>query len=137
VLKCDLVPCGLPAKVGPNGRPNGKGMCTRHYNRGLQGKSLWTTRPHALRGREWATYHQMHRRIQKALGKASQQSCVDCGGQAREWSYNGSGVKETKGFGTGVSANILMTYSLDINQYDPRCRKCHFAFDKGVLHGTA
>src|SRR6056300_929953 len=36
---CDVVPCNKKAKVGPNGKPNGKGMCSMHYQRSLKNGS--------------------------------------------------------------------------------------------------
>ena len=40
-MLCDVAPCGKPVKVGPNGRPNGKGMCSMHYERTRRLGSPW------------------------------------------------------------------------------------------------
>jgi hypothetical protein len=58
----------------------------------------------------YSTVH--HERLPKARGRASDHSCIDCGGQAAEWSY-----REPTG------------YSADPFDYDPRCRLCHERHD--------
>jgi NAD-dependent SIR2 family protein deacetylase len=60
-----------------------------------------------------ASYRAAHARIVAARGKAEEHACVDCGGQAKDWSHR---------HGAGYS-----THPFD---YDPRCRKCHYAYDR-------
>jgi hypothetical protein len=52
-----------------------------------------------------------HNRVRRARGPARDYPCVGCGGPAREWSQR----HDTDG--------------LDPADYDPRCCKCHFAYD--------
>lgn len=73
------------------------------------------------------SYGAMHRRIHLFNGPANQQTCVDCGQQARDWSYNHRDPNERIGY--GFDGTSLMTYSSDVAYYEPRCKKCHRAFD--------
>ena len=54
----------------------------------------------------------LHKRIHRQYGKASEKDCVDCGMQARDWS------------------NETGEYTDNIDDYRPRCRKCHLRKDK-------
>lgn len=56
-------------------------------------------------------YQKIHKRIKAARGKASEQSCIDCGKQAVDWSYT-------------QNSDIYDTLS-----YVPRCRSCHSIYD--------
>lgn len=67
----------------------------------------------------------IHKRLSRARGSASKYPCVDCGKDAQEWSYNQSDPAELyQAFGAAQ-----VPYSLDINNYDPRCISCHRKFD--------
>lgn len=57
-------------------------------------------------------YQRAHRALRKERGRAGEHSCVDCSGQASEWSYDG-----------------ITGFSWDFRRYDPRCRPCHLAYD--------
>lgn len=66
-------------------------------------------------------YHTQHTRNEAARGKASLFKCVDCAErgidtQARDWSYR---------HGTDPD---------DVMNYDPRCRRCHNAYDGSGHH---
>lgn len=71
-------------------------------------------------------YLSMHDRIRNARGRARDHRCVDCGGRAREWSYNGGDVDEL----TEVVAVSPLKYSLDVARYSPRCKPCHVRYDR-------
>lgn len=62
---------------------------------------------HGDRGPRYST---VHNRLMRQRGKASEHDCVDCGEQAREWSFDRP---------TG--------FSMDLERYAPRCRSCHNA----------
>jgi len=80
-----------------------------------------------MAGRYYKDYRNLHSRLKTARGKAVSYLCVDCGGPAREWSYNHSGIDE---FVTiRDHGRAALRYSTDLWQYDPRCRKCHLTFD--------
>ena len=127
-MLCNIIPCGMPAKVNPNGRPSAKGMCSRHYTRTLKHGTPWPkVRTYRIRNSKYASYSAMHYRVRKASGRAAEYDCVDCGGEAHEWSYSNSGVEEVEGpSGQGYDCK----YSLDVSQYEPRCVPCHRTFDE-------
>lgn len=54
----------------------------------------------------------LHRRIHRKHGAASLRKCVDCGSKARDWSLKAG-----------------HSYSDDIEDYEPRCRRCHVLHD--------
>jgi hypothetical protein len=61
-------------------------------------------------------YRALHSWIRKCKGKAVNFLCVDCGIQADEWS------------------NIDHSWKRELEDYYPRCRKCHKKYDKETLH---
>lgn len=66
-------------------------------------------------------YTTVHRRLLRDVGSASEHACVDCGGTAKEWSYDGLDAGElTEG---------TLRYSIDPAHYVPRCVPCHRAHD--------
>lgn len=73
-----------------------------------------------------AEYRAAHTRIMRDKGKASQHSCVDCGTTAQQWSYD---HQDTNELNSSSKGSLGMPYSLDPNHYQPRCTKCHKAFD--------
>lgn len=101
-------------------------MCTTHYQRQrAHGATSVPTRPvgenhHSWRG-DQVTYRSVHARLDSQNGPASGYACVDCGERAEQWSYDNADPDERR---DGPRA-----YSIDLNHYDPRCRKCHFSFD--------
>ena len=53
----------------------------------------------------------LHQRVVRKRGKASEHLCVDCGGQAYDWSLtHGENPQE-------------------FVSYEPRCRSCHLKYD--------
>lgn len=73
-------------------------------------------------------YQLAHWRLRKARGQASQHACADCGQQAAEWSYDGLDPDEMLDLRRN---RYLIRYSTDPKHYDPRCRPCHRAKDRG------
>lgn len=69
------------------------------------------------------TYKTAHNRVKSLRGSASVHACVDCGGQADDWSYLGGASDEMRSPKQGA-------YSGNPAFYVPRCRPCHLAFDK-------
>lgn len=55
-----------------------------------------------------------HERVVRARGRAAEHKCVDCGGDAKDWSQ------------------IHDTCGECIEDYEPRCRRCHQKYDKVV-----
>lgn len=74
------------------------------------------------------TYRAAHTRVEKARGKASQHPCLDCGQQARHWSYNYEDPNEKY---TTSPTGMIRPFSADIDYYEPRCIRCHQEYDSG------
>lgn len=71
------------------------------------------------------SYNAVHIRLSKARGAASTHVCADCGERASDWSYNRSGISEL----TGMRGEYRIDYSTDMEQYEPRCKRCHNHLD--------
>jgi HNH endonuclease len=72
------------------------------------------------------SYGGLHKRLRKERGSADARECVDCGDQAAQWSYDHSDPNEKRG--------SVGPYSLDMDRYQPRCRRCHILFDRRGDH---
>jgi hypothetical protein len=73
------------------------------------------------------TYNSAHDRVRRARGLAAGYFCVDCDNQAQEWSlsHRASAVR------MGMNSNgYLRMFSVDPADYEPRCLKCHRAYDR-------
>jgi hypothetical protein len=73
-------------------------------------------------------YDAVHKRLARERGPASAFPCVDCGKQAQEWSYRGGFLDELTCPKRGC------TYSPLIEDYDPRCIRCHRLRDDSLKH---
>lgn len=110
------------------GRPNqARLLCPTHYSRWKKhGDPSFvapiTGRP--LKG-DVPTYTTAHRRLSRSQGPASSFDCVDCGGRASSWSYDGKCPNEL----TEKINGRDLAYSLDPAHYFPRCTSCHRKFD--------
>lgn len=108
---------------------HGDGYCRLHYlrlkNRGDVGFEFTEDNHPGWTGNE-ATNHAVHQRIKSRRGRARHQLCVDCGKQARHWSYNHEDPHERQDPDHGP-------YSLNIGNYDPRCVSCHKRFDLAFI----
>jgi hypothetical protein len=72
-------------------------------------------------------YSGMHRRLRIDYGPASQFPCVDCLGEAAQWSYSHEDPNELQ--------SPDGPYSLDVEHYAPRCVSCHKSMDLAILRG--
>ena len=70
-------------------------------------------------------YGTAHERVRTELGPANERACVDCGGEAAQWSVNRNAT--TLRFENG------MPYSSDPNDYEARCTSCHKLYDLAAL----
>lgn len=70
-------------------------------------------------------YGAVHARLATERGPARQHSCTDCGGQARQWSYDHLDGHHELEDG--------MPYSLNLDHYQPRCVPCHKTYDLAHL----
>lgn len=79
--------------------------------------------------KEVVTYLSAHARVRRLRGAARTHRCFDCGGQALDWSYDGSDpadLRDSRPNGYGAR------YSLDPGRYVARCRACHNAHDSAA-----
>lgn len=119
---------------------HGHGLCSMHLSRKKRhGDPLITTpRPvYALAelNCKWqgedVTYGAAHKRVRTRHGAASLHACIDCGGQAAQWSYNHTDPSER-------SDAKGRRFSPDSDHYSPRCVPCHRAFDANeAAHAAA
>jgi hypothetical protein len=58
-----------------------------------------------------SSYSNLHTKVRRARGRADQQVCCSCGGQARDW------------------ATIHGRDGEDPEDYQPMCHSCHFIYD--------
>ncbi len=75
------------------------------------------------------SYGTAHVRVREARGRACDHECIDCGRQAEQWSYRGDSAHELQGWNQPRAPHSWMTYGPHPEDYDPRCRLCHGAFD--------
>jgi hypothetical protein len=69
-------------------------------------------------------YTTAHKRVKRQRGHPQDHRCVDCGErQEQQWSYDYNDPSPKVNPRTGCP------YSTDIDRYEPRCRRCHKAFD--------
>jgi len=95
---------------------------------GRKGQQFCSRRCHPGRPRvDVPSYHGIHHRVARLRGSAGQFPCVDCGNQAREWSYDGEDPDERIVPEGDEPAGAR--YSLDPEHYEPRCVKCHRVYD--------
>lgn len=117
---------------GCGGKHAARGFCEKHYIRFRTHGDPMVVR---IGGRPslagYPTFAGLHRRLYRTRGKASQHRCVDCGKQARDWSYKHGDPDEK----TQLIGGEVVPYSLDLDQYEPRCRACHMRFDRRIPAG--
>jgi hypothetical protein len=71
-------------------------------------------------------YNTAHRWLRLDRGHASTHRCVDCGERARDWSYAYERATQRH---FDASCQPSAPYSLNPNDYDPRCKRCHANYD--------
>lgn len=131
-------PCAVE---GCDRRAHGRGWCKMHHHRFLRTGSPDVVRPigytppgptHPSWQGDNITYLRAHRRLDSIRGRASSHACVDCGGPAAEWSYDGLDPDQKTGTGRSPYA-----YSVKPEHYHPRCVRCHRQFDIARREATA
>lgn len=139
--------CSLP---GCSEKNKGHGLCKKHYARWTQrgrnpehltdGSLLERRRSKpslgkkgaeapAWKGEAAATYRQTHKRVQAAKAPAREHSCVDCGAQAKQWSYIG-GDPDERNEPRPDDRTKFIRFSVNADFYQPRCVPCHVAHDR-------
>lgn len=113
---CSFDGCGRDTRA--------KGLCIAHYNQQNRGETLRPLRPHVQTNlKKVVTYYSAHTRVLVAKGPAKGYPCVDnCGKDALDWS-----LRKTA---TVVVDDRGRKYSLNPEDYEPRCRSCHMIYDE-------
>jgi hypothetical protein len=123
--ECSVDGCAAPAKS--------RGYCKQCYARWLKHGDPTAGGAPRPQG-EVLSYNGVHRRLREIRGKASEYNCVDCGGQAAEWSFCHDAEMQL------VDPHGL-PYSPDLDDYQARCARCHWAYDRNrgstPLHGES
>lgn len=114
-VKCSHPGCDRKAKA--------RGLCNPHYMDAWRAGQI---QPRIMKPPTGVTYISMHHWLLYNLGSASLQQCVDCGKQAKHWSYLEGCPDEQRDEKRG-------TYCPHPEHYSPRCVKCHHAHDKPAL----
>lgn len=121
---CTIDACDSPVKA--------RGLCEKHYCRwAAHGDPLTLLSGVGIPMKPVPGYDGAHRRVVAVRGRAKDHTCIDCGGQAAEWSYNNA---DPEPLYATVAGGFVVAYSLIIANYDPRCRSCHRKFD--AAHAT-
>lgn len=108
-----------------------KGYCALHYQRMKSGRPL---NAFVRVVDDPTSYKLAHRRITAARGPARFQACVDCGGRAADWSYDGGCPRERT---EAVRGRAEVAYSPDPMRYSARCKSCHIKRDAALRKGSA
>lgn len=121
--RCAVADCNKPK--------HGFIYCSKHYQRYVKsGDPLISGDHYPGRPRiAEPSYDGVHKRLSREKGAAAARFCVDCGGQADEWSYDGGCPHEL----VGEVRGSILAYSVDQSRYSPRCRPCHRAMDDSLL----
>ena len=105
--------CGKIKYVKPSISTTSKYCSLECFHKDLKntmcGKNLKEKNGKWIDGRAW--YQTIHKQIVKLKGLAKTYKCIDCGKEAKHWS------------------NINHLYSLNPDDYQPRCASCHKLYD--------
>jgi hypothetical protein len=106
-----------------------RGMCNTHYH------AWWVLQPkenrNSKKGRpkkQTVSYWGMHSRLKINKGYASEHLCVDCEGQASDWSWDGT-CDDIKYGLAKAGRPSLSPYCLHLEHYKSRCTDCHMKLD--------
>lgn len=73
---------------------------------------------------EHASYNAVHMRLRADRGRASDHRCVDCGRVAAHWSFSNDASADER-----RDPETDLAYSLNPDDYSPRCVSCHAKHD--------
>lgn len=76
------------------------------------------------------TYHNFHRALRQARGKANENLCATegCARRAVEWAWDHTGPSVSEKV-PSFGLNRLIEFSLDPERYLPLCKSCHVRLD--------
>lgn len=69
------------------------------------------------------TYASVHVRLTRERGRASEHTCIECGGGAADWAYNNSCPEEVQSW--VKHDHCVLRYCEHLEHYDPMCRSHH------------
>lgn len=129
--QCTAADC---TRTCPRRRVTAPVLCMMHFRRWLR-HGTTDRYPGGVLHPNWAGseigYAAAHDRLESHRGKARNHQCIDCSGQAAEWSYRlGSPNERTELQKRKGRREILAAYSPYPDDYDPRCMDCHRAYDE-------
>ena len=121
---CRCMTCGLITSPTYENIKRGQGGCLPSGPE--KSSSARSAENHYAYTGDQVSYNAMHRRLRTWRGPASAQLCVDCGERAKDWSYTGGCPKER----SDIVDGYVLRYSPDPDMYEPRCGRCHGAYDR-------
>lgn len=83
------------------------------------------------------SYSGAHNRIHSLRGSATDYDCKECGHAAKDWSLDWKSIPpDSIKWGRDKPAiDKLSPYSANPEDYSPRCRRCHHAYDSEDIAG--
>lgn len=122
---CSVDGCSRPRRYAK------RGWCQTHYHRWWRTGSL--DDPVAEPTDWWKPigYRLAHTRVAATFGPAKQSPCIACGGQAREWAYDGTDPESISGEIRVKGKLYPVTWSRFPEFYMPMCFSCHRMLDRG------
>ncbi|MDN4162954.1 hypothetical protein [Nocardioides abyssi] len=119
--------CGKPAQS--------RGMCKAHY------MAWWSENAeqkpvdegHHNFKAENVTYATAHYRVRRAKGSARDYQCLDCDNMATDWCLIVNPSEKHYGY-SAYGRKPTTAFSLNPDDYEPRCSDCHKAYD--AKHGN-
>jgi hypothetical protein len=120
--ECSFINCYRPIYA--------KKVCESHYKKDLRGRNPeydLSQRAVDKKTKDLIdpAYHRVHNRLRYHKGSPSNHQCEDCGNTASSWSLSTFVNVEY-----GIKDRRTYPYSLNLNDYRPRCYPCHGQFDK-------
>ena len=91
-----------------------------------RGSTTSCGQPHLHHRLSSVTYGAAHDRLKIDKGNVRDQECVDCGDEAKQWSYDHADPNEMLAYGLSPKP---IAYSLNPEHYSARCVPCHKHFD--------
>lgn len=105
-------------------------LCRKHYERAkLAG--TWDDLPPAGYGNPCSSVT-AHRRVKRMWGPAGNYPCVECGGMAAQWAYDGADPDQNFGPVSNRGSHTWMAWSAYPEFYMPMCARCHTARDAAI-----